>query len=267
MASIVPLHRSVRERHSPQISAVALAEYLILLPDAQDTVLHNSRYMTPPVTAPYGDAMRALRAYNADPHRAIGALETVKAALTKKATNPATEAWWRAEALRCVEAIELFQLAENALGMKGLPLTQTARFEPLSVNGTALSVQPDFLIRVDGPKGVRLGAAMLRVAKAPDPKDCVMDKTRKEREDHRRELGHYVVAMMQMLLEREAAAGEIVDKGLIFVADVRLGERIGAGSDHAARLKSINAACGQVRRLWGTIEPRPAILAKLAAKK
>jgi hypothetical protein len=264
MASIVPLHPSVRERHSPQISAAALAEYLILLPDAQDTVLHNSRFLTPSVVAPYSDAMRALRAYNSDPHRTIDALNSVKAALTKKSGSAGVEPWPKAEALRCVEAIELFQKAENAMGMKGLPLSTTPRFEALSVNGVALSVQPDLLIRVEGAKGARLGAVMLRLAKAPDPNDCVKEKTRTERLEHRRELAAYLAAMMQMLLEREAREGEVVDRGLIFVADVRLGERIGAAGDHAARIKSITAACGQVRRLWATIEPRPAIRAKLA---
>jgi hypothetical protein len=46
------------------------------------------------------------------------------------------------------------------------------------------------------------------------------------------------------------------------VADVRLGERIGAASDHTTRLRAINAACGQIARLWATIQPRSSILAR-----
>jgi hypothetical protein len=35
---------------------------------------------------------------------------------------------------------------------------------------------------------------------------------------------------------------------------------IGPASDHAARLRAINAACGQISRLWSTIQPRSSIL-------
>jgi hypothetical protein len=68
---------------------------------------------------------------------------------------------------------------------------------------------------------------------------------------------------MQMLLEREAGEGDMVDRSLIFVADVRLNERIGHAGDQVARVKSINAACGQIRRLWDTVEPSASIRKKM----
>src|SRR5438067_1331316 len=48
MADIIELHPSVREHRKPRLPAAALAEYLILRPDQQDTVLHNSRFSSPP---------------------------------------------------------------------------------------------------------------------------------------------------------------------------------------------------------------------------
>jgi hypothetical protein len=57
------LHPSVRERHHPRMSATALAEYLILQPDKQEEILHDSRFSRPPMVTANMDALRAIRAY------------------------------------------------------------------------------------------------------------------------------------------------------------------------------------------------------------
>ena len=75
-------------------------------------------------------------------------------------------------------------------------------------------------------------------------------------------MARYMVAMLEMLLGAHADEFGKADRALCFVADVRLGERIGAGSDHTTRLRAINAACGQIARLWATIQPRSSILAR-----
>jgi hypothetical protein len=67
---------------------------------------------------------------------------------------------------------------------------------------------------------------------------------------------------MQILLEENAGQFGSFERDLCFVADLRLGERIEAGSDHAARIRAIQAACGHIARLWDTIVPRPSILRK-----
>jgi hypothetical protein len=257
MGNIVPLHKAVKERQEPQISAVALAEYLIGLSDTQQSILQNSRWVHPSVVAPYGSATRALRAYNTDPLRPRETLRLVKDTLTIQAAE-STGKWAKAEALRCKEAIELFELAENSLGLRGLPLFPASRFNKFTVNGVAVSVQPDYLVKVDGPNGVRLGAGMLRLSKSPDPEDCKRPATKLDREEHRRELCRYLVALMQMLLEEHPELGS-VDRDLIFAADLRLKERIGPAADHTARLRSIRAACDQIRQLWPTLEPKASI--------
>jgi hypothetical protein len=53
-----------------------------------------------------------------------------------------------------------------------------------------------------------------------------------------------------------------VDRSLIFVGDVRLGERIGAATDHSARMSDIQAACTQIASLWSGVQPRPSIFKK-----
>lgn len=245
------------------MSATALAEYLILRPDQQETVLHDSRFSRPPIVNAYGDAMRGLRAYNRDIGRSQQILDDAKRALSVKTNSPTARPSARDEARRCIEAIELFERAENAFAMRQLSLIEAPRFSEIDVSGVALSVQPDLLIHGGGSGSrQRVGAMSFRLAKAPDPLGCKLDETRKSRGDHRREMARYMVAMLDMLLEAQAVEqfGK-PDRSLCFVADIRLGERIGAAPDHAARLRAIRAACDQIARLWSTVRPRPSILA------
>ena len=260
--SPVVLHPAIRERIEPHISAAALAEYLILKSDEQDTILHNSRFLSGVIVAKYADARRALLEYNANPSRPKNVLEKAKKELTARADSPDLRPKAREEAKRCLETIELFQAAENALGMRALPLATAPRFKELLIEGVGVSIRPDFLVQPLAVGSVqRVGAVILRPQKAPDP-NAVRIETRERRGEHRREMGRYMVAMMQMLLEQNAAQFGRFDRELSFVADLRLGERIGAAPDHAARLRAILAACKQIAGLWDSIIPRPSILRK-----
>jgi hypothetical protein len=161
------------------------------------------------------------------------------------------------EALRCAEAITLFQSHENAFGTRAMALREAPQFEPLNIEGVIVSVRPDFL--VEGA-GHRIGAGLIRVAKAPDPAACKLHDTRLRYGDHRREMARYMVALFQMLLETQNGEFGKVDRDLCFVADIRLGERIGPAPDHKNRLRAINAACRQITNLWAAIEPRKSVL-------
>lgn len=253
------LHESIRVNPDPRMSATALAEYLILKAEPQATVLHNSRYSQTNIRGAYASARNGFRRYNVDPLRPIGTLNKVKDALTRKSVDPDVKPRAQAAALREIELIDLYLTRENALGLRGLPLTKAPRFEPLRIEGVEVSIQPDFLIE---PPDGRIGAAMLRVTKAPDP-DAVRGADKKEeRGAHRREMARYMVAMMEMALNEQTDYRGHVDRGLIFVSDVRLGERIAAGADHTARLGDISSACSQIARLWDGVKPRPSIFKK-----
>ncbi len=89
-----------------------------------------------------------------------------------------------------------------------------------------------------------------------------MDETKRSRMEHRRELARYMIAMFHMLLDAKTGEYGTPDLALSFVADVRLGERIGAGTDHTARVRKIRAACRQIDKLWDTIKPRKSVLNK-----
>jgi len=241
------------------MSATALAEYLILHPDAQETILHDCRFSRPPIVAANSAALRALAAYNVDPYRDTSSLETVKAKLTAKALDPETKPKAKDEARRCKEAIEIFERCENALGMRSMGLTAAPAFAEIDIEGVVVSIRPGFLVQ---PPSGRVGAGIIRVAKSPDPADCKGADTKSKRFEHRREMGRYMIALFHMLLEKQDGKYGVPDPSLSFVSDIRLGERITAGLDHTARVRRIRAACRQIAKTWGDIEPRKSVLAK-----
>ncbi len=263
MSNIIELHPSVRENREPRMSAASLAEYLIMKPDQQETVLHNSRFASPPAIVPYQGALRPIRAFCADPNRPQALLETAKESLKVKAADLSTRPKAREESLRCIETIELFQRAENAFGIGKLPTIEAPRFPPIGIHGVELSVQPDVLVQRQGKDGQLIGVIMFRPQKAPDPDDCRLEATRRERGDHRREMARYMLAMAQLMMERQGQTFGQFDRDRSFVADIRLGERIEFSSgDHMARVRAINAACKQIGQLWAGIEPRKSVIRK-----
>lgn len=239
------------------MSANALAQYLVLQPDGQETILHNAKYARPPIVTANGDAIRGLRAYNTDPRRDQATLERVKDALHAKAHSAEHKPSQQEEARRCIEAIELFQRHENALGLRGMPLQECPRLDPLVIEGVAVSIKPHFLVRAaDG----RVGAGIIRVAKSPDPDACKREVTRERRGEERRELNRYTVALLHLVLEAQRGAFGIPTRDLCFVADIRLGELTEAAADHTVRIRSVRGACSQIARLWPHVTPRNSVL-------
>lgn len=169
----------------------------------------------------------------------------------------------RDEAIRCREAIELFELRENSLSLRPLALSEAPRFPGLDIEGVTVSIQPTFM-RQGNVTGIGpcIGAGILRLAKSPDPDDCKTDKTRLSRLDVRREMAWYMVAMLQMLLEAQDGSLGRSHRDLCFVADLRLGETVGPASDHTARVRAIRAACSHIATLWDGVRPLPRVLRK-----
>lgn len=264
MAKVIKLHPKVREFHEPRMSAAALAEYLIMKPDQQETVLHNSRFASPPVLIPHHEALIPIRAYCADPARPISTLTKAKTSLTAKAGDPSIRPKSKEESLRCIETIDLFVRGENVFGLRQIRLEQPDRFPPLTLHGVAVSVQPDLLIKPGGDEeGKKVGVVMLRPQKAPDPEACRLDETSRKRGEHRREMARYMLAIAHLMIDEHGKWLGAFDRDRSFVADIRMGERISfSTSDHAARVRAIKAACKQIFSLWDDIEPRKSVLAK-----
>jgi hypothetical protein len=262
MAKVVKLHPSIRENHLPRLSAAALAEYLIMKPDQQEKVLHDSRFSSPPVVTPHMAAMTAIRAYCADLHRSKRILDGARQAQKVRSTDQTITPKMREESLRCIETLDLFELGENALGLRPLRLEECPRLAPINVSGVVLSIQLDLISRT-GSSRPKSGGIIFRPQKAPDPAACRLEETKRQRGEHRREMARYMLAMVQMLFEERAETLGEFDRDAAFVADIRMGEAIPfSTADHAARIRAIKAACRQVYALWDGIEPRGSALAK-----
>lgn len=205
--------------------------------------------------------MRALRAYNHDPRRPQDTLLRVKEALTIKSEAADIRPKAKDEALRCIEIIDLFERNENALGLRSMALSKPPTFEAIEIEGVMVSIRPDFIVGGGGGRN-RVGAGIMRVAKASDAMGGKKPETRLKRGELRREMARYLVAMQQILLEAQKGELGVPDRDLCFVSDIRLGERIGAAPDHAVRLRDIRGACRQIRKLWAAIPPKPALFKK-----
>lgn len=243
------------------MSAAALAEFVILKPDRQETILHNSRFPTPPVVSPYSDAVRAIRTYSSDPTRPHATFENVKRALTEKSKSDSFTPKKREEALRCIEAIELFQNNENVFGLRSLRIEEPPKLSKLVIEGVKVAVTPDLLVRSVGSKGEqRIGLIFLRPQKAPDPNACRLAETKHRYGEHRREMARYMLALAELLVKENEELGGTFDQKNSFVADLRLGERINFSTkERAARIRSLHAACRQISRQWDAIEPRSSV--------
>lgn len=233
-------------------------------PDQQETLLHNSRFYGPIQTVPHSAALNGIRAYCADPRRSKDILNAVKDALTLKARDNHITPKQREESLRCIETIDLFELGENSFGLRPLLIEPSHRFEPMTINGVQVSVQPDLFIRRQVGKDSKTGIVLFRPQKAPDPAACRLEETKRQRGEHRREMARYMLAIADLLFcEDGRPETSTMDRETSIVADIRMGERIPfATTDHISRVKAIKAACRQIHSLWEDIEPRKSAQAK-----
>jgi len=90
----------------------------------------------------------------------------------------------------CLEIIDIFERNENALGMRSMALSKPPAFDAIEIEGVIVSIRPDFIVGGGGGRN-RVGAAILRVAKAPDPAGGKRPETRLKRGELRREMARY----------------------------------------------------------------------------
>ena len=62
--------------------------------------------------------------------------------------------------------------------MRAMSLSEPPDFDAIEIEGVMVSIQPDFLVH---GAGRRIGAALLRVAKAPDPTACKTEEAKDRR--------------------------------------------------------------------------------------
>jgi hypothetical protein len=63
--------------------------------------------------------------------------------------------------------------------MSIIALVEPPTFDPVDIEGVSVSIHPDFIVQ----SGDRVGAGMLRMAKAPDSATCAKPETAAKRGD------------------------------------------------------------------------------------
>ena len=257
------LHPKIKERKAPRISASALAEFIIAPPDRQDGLLHDQRFSSAYVTPKHQQALAVIRALCFDLRRDWGRFEGGRAALLDKSKGATFTPSQRDEAARCVETLDLFrEQARNAFGVVGQGFCEFPGLPPIIINGLPVSVYPDLVAGSSFPPkdGGKVGLVFIRVQKHPDPSGCKTDETRDARRTYRREVLSYMLVLGDMMLRANGYGDSVTDRKKSRGWDVRLGEEVGFPTDRVSREKRIEAACGQIVRLWETINPKPSDL-------
>lgn len=260
----IKLHPKIRERKAARITASALAEFILASPDRQDELLHGQRYSSAYVTPKHQQAMSVIRALCADKTRDWSRYEAGRSALAAKSTGKAFTPSQREEAARCVETLDLFQShASNTFGVAGTSFTAPPSFETMLVKGLPVSVFPDLVAGISFPpdEGKKVGLIFIRPQKTPDPNACKTESKREERSLYRREVLAYMLVLGDMMLRANGVADASIDRKKFRGWDLRLGEEVFFPSDRVSRERRIEAACGQIARLWETIAPKPSDLA------
>lgn len=260
----VQLHPKIRERKAARISASALAEFIIATPDRQDDLLHDQRFKSGFVAPKHQQALSVIRAFCIDVTRDWSRYEGARAALLEKSRGAGFKPSQREEAARCVESLDLFRNhARNAFGVLGTPLFEAPSFNKLSLNGLPVSVVPDLVVGSPVPveAGRTIGLIFIRAQKRPDPDGCKTDEKRKERRAVRREILAYMLVLGDMMLRANGIPDASIERKRFRGWDLRLGEEVEFPSDRITRERRIEAACGQIARLWETISPKPGDLA------
>ena len=260
MAKPIQLHPKIRERKTPRVAAAALAEFIISAPDRQDDLLHDQRFSSAFVTPKYTEALRAIESFCADVRRPRSVLETTRKALETKEKSETFTPAQREEATRCKELLDTFSLRSNGLSVAGLPLMKPDDLLPMKINGLDVSVWPSLFVGTTYPprEGEKVGMVFIRPQKRPDPSDCKTESTKVARQEYRREVLRYMLVIGWMAFRAAGIPENRIDTKRLLGWDLRLdGGPITFPSDRVSRVKRIEAACGQIARLWDTISTKP----------
>lgn len=207
--------------------------------------------------------MSIIKSLCADIRRDWSKFDAGQAALLQKSKGTSFTPSQRDEASRCVETLELFRdQARNTYGIAGRSFCESPNFDIFEINGLPVSVSPDLIAGQSFPpeKGGKIGLVFLRVQKRPDPSACKTEETKDARRMYRREVLSYMLVLGDMMLRHNGFSDEVIDRKRFAGWDLRLGEEISFPSDRVSREKRVIAACGQISRLWETIEAKPSDL-------
>ncbi|WP_157096698.1 hypothetical protein [Tsuneonella dongtanensis] len=149
----------------------------------------------------------------------------------------------RDDAQRCIDVIEAFQRASNALDVWG-PEYREARqpSPPLNINGVEVSVAPDALV-IDNRRA-RVGQAFIR---------CTIGGAGEAAENRRAEANVNLATLAHMHATQYLADLGEPHPQTSMVIDVSRENVFRAPANSARRIANIEAACTMIAAIWPTV--------------
>jgi len=226
------LNPSKRVIQSPRMSLNKLAEYLMADSSKRKKLVVDAKYPDAnPTPEYYGEAREGVRAFLLSGYDGA-VLDDAIAHLDSKATTSS-----QGEA-----RIEHNKSALEAIGDTSLPdlsaytvSKHTGRATKLKINGVAVSVYPDVIVRGTIRKKKVVGAVMTHITK-----DGLTEESCKN-----------VAVLLKDFLEAHVAdSDEVVRNALCYSVDVRTKQVLSCPQGTATRKKKINDACEEIAMWW-----------------
>lgn len=231
-----------RSPDRPRISANDLALFMVSSDTARLGIIRRAAEPQTYVTTRYKDVRGPLKAFLADPVRAVNPLFEAEQMFAQRASDPAESSLRQDDARQSIEAIRALQGMRNQLaGYTFMPAPD--KQEKLIVSGVEVSVRADLWVHGATRNTEQIGGAILRMTQDDAESGSAIEK--------RREMGTFVATLIRMHVERNNPSNRQPANRLCMSIDVRHGQVFVAPQSSARRVSDLEAACLTIAALWG----------------
>lgn len=227
---------------NPRFSANHLAEYLCTRDASQrDAVIRKAKFPRKPAVTAYRQVTPAIRTFLSSNSRDMSALDALAHRLTLKAERE--EGYNRAEALRCVAALEAFKATWLASRWTKVRFDAGPRDLVLKLEGVAINVRLDPPVSEEGQDGqIFSGGCVLLTANTPEARKNIEERKK------------YVAALVHWALEETSTNIEPLPR-LCMSMDIFGGSVVRAPTALERLRRTIKSTCREAASKWAAIEP------------
>lgn len=230
----------------PRISANQLAEYALASPSRRQAILRNAKYAPVFLVVRYNNARSSVCDYLTDGTRPVATLHKAEADLKASAGSLGSR-FKENDALLSAEAIASFasftsNKTQYPKAFSKLTFAHvTGQMPKLPMSGVEVSVQIDLVSKNVAKE--TCGGVLLQTSKAISAKSW--------REEH----SLYAASLIWMASSEFLKGYGSVDPNLCYAVDLFGKKATKAPKSYKTRVKNLEAACGEIAAMWGTIEP------------
>lgn len=219
---------------NPRLSANKMGEYLVVGPARRRRILYDAKFPNDAVVPYYQPAAEAIAQFIAGGMTDLGILEKKAKALGSE--NPSS-VWHARRATGNIDALETFESMLDDINLMGAKPTLGAhKANPITYQGVDVSVRPDVILE----SNAGVGGLKLHFPKG-NPLNAVA--------------AGYVSAMIHEYVKQQLGDKGTASSKLCMVVDVASGKFFPGVTSTKARLKEVEAGCGEVAALWPSIQP------------